>query len=1097
MMRYITIKNSLLVAVAVLFAACSDDFFKDINGSGELNGISLGISVVEQADLIYEYGQTRGGTAAMDSDFVRANALTVYPLEGGESENLYVHRMPLPFVGIHPRTAHGSNDTKAATRAPISEIAGNGIAFHDSLTIWGYTSGRTGGDVTLFDQILVQKINGFRTACEWPYATAGTMKFYAIAPAIESIEENINITNKTGEGKIDYIHAPQFTYTVPDAPEAQRDLVYGTSWENSSVEIPISRSEMNKNHIGEDNRTIGMKFEHILTAIRFAQGKMPTDVTIKQLKLSGIKNKGSYNGTAWSSLDGNQEYAIDTQYKTLDYDPDAPTPSENVYIDNNQVLFLMPQTLAAGATLTVVLRKDGEASDRTLTCDISISDNVWQPGYTVTYKITIGELKSDYYLVIQSGDTGSEVYSVPQHNTTGTDTEYSQASGSAEYGNSAVGSPSSFTVHSFRNYLDYSSGSTPTNIWHNVGWKVAGYSATKGGEYTDYNSGTAPSNYISALTIGGNSIRDGGTTYTTGGSQTVTYTMANQAPVYTINHQTILTANNNVTAGFNLSTTLPNGSGTDGDKMSGYSGAFRSSDIYNSANSYIVNAQGTYKFPLVYGNSYQAGSPIDLTGNTIFVDHNGKPIKHANILNQLNNVDNYPATTVWDNDLTSSETSTYTDATKKKIVTTTSYGVRSSEDITLGLIWQDVNGLFSSVNFAVSPSAGVIGFANFVVSSTPKPGNCVIALKGKKYTTVTTTYHKSDDTQVGDAVVTNDLGDDEILWTWHIWVTDEVYPNAGTVDANYPQYNSSTSSKIVTLYNSDGSTSANKILPVNLGWVPDDMTWNKYEPREVWVKLVQTGSSEVAYIKLCKEAKQDLITGTSTVYQWGRPTALPMVNYVDESNRYIYPSWTTEETVDAEFRCVQITAPHQFLQNPTKILRGNTSNTRWWETDAATTYWASTKTLYDPCPPGFQLTSGSIFKFMSMKESGANIEAADGALLNIWDDASGHENQGGWFYTKVHVTSISNADRYGTICYMPSSGLYSGTDVSKVMRAGAASDLYGEKSQGYTWTYEIESGSHAFSVRYNPRKKTGTGYFYSDNTENPCYALPIRPQKTP
>ena len=132
-MIYRVIKNVVIAAVAaIFFAACSDDAFWN-NGEGEdFDGIGLGISVVEQADLIYEYGKTRGGTAAMDSDFVRANALTVYPLEGGESENLYVHRMPLPFVGIHPRTAHGSNDTEAATRAPISEIAGNGIAFHDS-----------------------------------------------------------------------------------------------------------------------------------------------------------------------------------------------------------------------------------------------------------------------------------------------------------------------------------------------------------------------------------------------------------------------------------------------------------------------------------------------------------------------------------------------------------------------------------------------------------------------------------------------------------------------------------------------------------------------------------------------------------------------------------------------------------------------------------------------------------------------------------------------------------------------------------------------------------------------------------------------------
>lgn len=1067
-MIYRVIKNVVIAAVAaIFFAACSDDAFWN-NGEGEdFDGIGLDISVIEQADIMYEYGQTRGGADYVCDDSLQAYKQNAYPLEGS-GEDLYVHRMPLPFVGIHPHTV-GGGSAESSTRALLSEIASNGINFHDSLTIWGYTSADgTATTTTLLSGILVQKINGWRTACEWPYGESGTMKFYAIAPAVESVEENINITNKAS---INYSTSPTFTYTVPDAPAAQRDLVLGTS-----EAISISTKDKTAD-IGQDNKTVAMTFTHLLTAVRFAQGKMPTDVTIKSITLSNIKNSGTYISGSWGSQSGSATYTIDTDHDVTEYSP------SNVYIDGGNVLFLMPHTLAS-ASLTVTLRKDGEANDRMLTVDIS--GDVWTKGYTVTYKITIGRVLSDYYLVIDTGDTGFEK-STPDNNATTSTDKYTQASGSVEHSSSATGS---FTVHSFRNRLDYSSSSTPTNKWTNVTWKIAGFSDSKGGDYAYDNTSAG---YVSALTVSASSIKDGNTTYTAGGTQTVTYSMAEQSAAYAGNHQTML-ASNYAVSSFNLSTHLPNGTGSMGDVMTGYS----SGNIYNSANSYIVNAQGSYVFPLVYGNSYQNGSTVVLNPGNIFLDHAGHAIANANIIKQVNSYLTETETEV-NSEITTEESAA--GVTKKTKKTQDAYGTWHSEKVTASLIWQDCSGLVTSTSISMDPTNSTVGYIGFTICSTPQPGNAVIALKGQKerrtiervykYTNGTdasggyTEYEGTINGKTYPYTSYADEGSAEILWTWHIWCTDEVYPNRGDNDRYYPQYNRSTASKITTIYDTDGETSLGRILPVNLGWVPDKLEWNRYEPREVWVKLVQTDASseEVAYIKLRKEAVQDLITGTSTVYQWGRPTALPMVNYISGSTRDIYDAATpTPSEIKSSFTIVSVGSDYaaNVIKQPTKIVQANAKN--WWGGSDNILYWNTTKTLYDPCPPGFQMPAKSLFEFLVYTTPVS--DNTDYTTLNMWSGSYG-SNKGGYFYTTKRTSAVTSANRYDPIVYIPATGYYSGNNSAGTAMTGQQKD----RSVGYFWTTDHATYEEGSSIYFG----TSDGKFKFVTEEN-VDLRPIRPK---
>jgi len=1091
-----------LLAATVL-VACTDkiDLGLDSGQAEDADGIRFSLGVVEQADLLYQLGQqTRAAGMAPDSSIVEANTFVSHPLVGG-SADLQVHRMPLPLVGIHPRTVWATASAGDATRAAMTDaVSDGGLYFHDSLTVWGCVYNPTEPIKTtdeeydkdhpeehyhrfLFKSTLEKKIRGWRTSVHWPYdeGRGKWMKFYAIAPALESLEDLTIASQPAYDSSSDQFTPPTFTYKVPDVA-MQRDLLFGSSEAVDVVAGPPTPDDETlypgagtekQEHLGLDDKIVGLQFRHILTAVRFAQGKMPKDYVIKRIELTNIQNEGTYNPAtpAWSGQTGSVTYTMNP-FKTIT----AWNEGENVYV-NDSVLFLLPQTLTASQKLRVTLaHKNDLTSEHIVSADLT--GDTWQPGYTVTYKITIGELKSDYYLVVQKNDaeySTSGGKSIPVDNSTENETQYTQGSVSYDQ-NTVAGSSGSFTVHSFCNYKDYSSTSVGQNKHTGVNWEVLGFADTNDDDYETATYTLDNAHAIAWLTSF--TGWDGSGSATEQSVTDLSYTMAAQAAVHEGNHQTILAGNTPVGSAtgtdvdgsyFNLSTNLPNGGSSNGDKMTGYTGKDQTNASYNSANSYIVNAPGSYKFPLVYGNSRQGGSTVITNPDGIFKDHIGNAIAHANILEQVNSVS--PDKTDVSTELTSSETSA---GIKKKIKETRyTYGLHTASDITCGLVWQDVTDLFSGVNFHVSPTRATIGFISFTVGNTPQPGNCLIALYGKK--SLETVYRAYDDDDCtsehsGDGYPTTaTYGDtagaeNEILWVWHIWCTDEIYPNANpsTEDVYYPQY--AAGSKVVTLTHHDATS---RILPVNLGWVPEVMAWKKYEPREIWAKIAQVApnadptQNEVIYLKLRQEARQDLVTGTSMVYQWGRPTPLdPKILLPGK------PDALTSQTA---------AAVADFLKYPDKKLAYGGDAANWWNTTAGDyAFWGSgTKTLYDPCPVGYQLPSAALFKAFSMTP---DTDPTSGFDLNMWD-GNGISASGGYFYATAH-TALTDADRYGPMVYMPVTGCWVGTSRQ-------------HDDTGYFWTYG-RSGKKGIAVQIRPQKYS-PGFIKFSATNNYGDALPVRP----
>ncbi|MBR5810660.1 MAG: hypothetical protein IKY36_04700 [Bacteroidales bacterium] len=265
-------------------------------------------------------------------------------------------------------------------------------------------------------------------------------------------------------------------------------------------------------------------------------------------------------------------------------------------------------------------------------------------------------------------------------------------------------------------------------------------------------------------------------------------------------------------------------------------------------------------------------------------------------------------------------------------------------------------------------------------------------VSGAKYENGKIYFKTADSYREGNAVVAAKDASGTILWSWHIWLTDEpegqvYYNNAGTMmDRNL------------------GATSA---TPGDVGALGLLYQWGRKDPF--------LGSSSIS----------EEIDAKSTL-TW--PSAV-------SSN-------STNGTIDYA------------VEHPTTFITGNGSNYDWYYTGSSSTdntRWQSSKTIYDPCPAGWRVPDGgsdgvwstalgssSYFKDDTLYDSsnaGINFSGNFGDASTIWYPASGHRYYVGgallgvgsygnyWSVTPSNYDAYSlHFDYYGSV--YPSSSSY-------------------------------------------------------------------------
>ena len=332
-----------------------------------------------------------------------------------------------------------------------------------------------------------------------------------------------------------------------------------------------------------------------------------------------------------------------------------------------------------------------------------------------------------------------------------------------------------------------------------------------------------------------------------------------------------------------------------------------------TANSYVVSHPGWYAFPLVYGNG---------------VDWNNAP-NDGDYSNAYNpggegaDIDSFLSRFI--NSEGKGIRSPYIETDLKNTVTI-------DNNWTANVSWSDKDGLISTTSVSVVPR-GSLGLTScdcgYVVFNVP----------------VTVTQ--------GNAVITVSVGS-KIVWSWHIWFTDN---DLTTVE-----------------YGTDDRVQRINMMPVNLGWVDNDTETQKfhYLGKSIRMRLVQHQSEICKEFTIVRKDENGLTTasdgyspyydGYSPYYQFGRKDP-----FLD--GKYVKTGYSELCTLD-----YTIQHPNEFIYN----------ESGWWyyfaitegvSTSAAHFYnlWnsklrsvplkqnAPSKTIFDPCPPGFQVPQGNAF----------------------------------------------------------------------------------------------------------------------------------------
>ena len=233
------------------------------------------------------------------------------------------------------------------------------------------------------------------------------------------------------------------------------------------------------------------------------------------------------------------------------------------------------------------------------------------------------------------------------------------------------------------------------------------------------------------------------------------------------------------------------------------------------------------------------------------------------------------------------------------------------------VVWADENGLVT--NLSVTGS-GTNGFVNFEVpASAIKSGNAVIAV-----------------TKGGT-----------VVWSWHLWFT--------TQDALH------------TIACTNASSKVNKFTTENLGWKYTSCQGTSYSvPHKVRIKVEQevtnNGTRQYGEITITQN-DYSVGQGYGTLYQWGRKDALPGTDAIAQG------SYSFDNTPGGHSIGDAIQHPENMLNCRQQWTSGNHWNWSYynihnlWSINA-TTPGAITpvdKTIYDPCPVGFEMPAGDAF----------------------------------------------------------------------------------------------------------------------------------------
>ena len=413
------------------------------------------------------------------------------------------------------------------------------------------------------------------TQYEWPSPTQ-VITFYGIIPTTTTFSSR----DKT------------VTFTQTTTASSQTDLLIAAS-------DPLNQAKDANTKDADGNevaKAIPIKFRHALTAVKFKANSNLPGMTLNSVQLTGFYASGIYT-LPIGDTNGSWITTGSTTTFTASPNVTAITGSTTSLLNDGANTFLMiPQSMAK--TKKLVLNVTAGGSTRTLTANFN-GLPAWMPGTLVTY--TLGK-KADtgWYLYTNRYLPNGEQYVYLGESTT-TDT---------------------YQVTSYS--LTTTSASSVTKTAQP--WKLVAYS-TNGSSWTNWTSGTFNNSNGNAITVTASS----GNGSSTGGTESFSYQRVLPPLTY---------SGDRITIGNSIKgTSFSNTTAATAVDLSTYDVLNKATISKTTANCYIVNGVGYFKFPTVYGNGYKDGSinyqafktTNASSGTNMFKNHAGNWISSPDI----------------------------------------------------------------------------------------------------------------------------------------------------------------------------------------------------------------------------------------------------------------------------------------------------------------------------------------------------------------------------------------------------------------------------------------------------------------------------------
>ena len=255
-------------------------------------------------------------------------------------------------------------------------------------------------------------------------------------------------------------------------------------------------------------------------------------------------------------------------------------------------------------------------------------------------------------------------------------------------------------------------------------------------------------------------------------------------------------------------------------------------------------------------------------------------------------------------------------------------------------------------------------------------------LSGARYENGLIYFKSADAYREGNAVIAAKDADGTILWSWHIWLTDQ------------PQGQ---------IYNNNAGT----MMDRNLG-------------------ATSVTPGDVGALGL--------------LYQWGRKDPFLGSSSISGGIAGSTITWPSAVSSDSSTGTVDYVTSH-----PTTFITRNDSNYDWYYTGSSSTddtRWQSDKTIYDPCPAGWRVPDGGSsgvwntagFADTSFDSSNEGINFSISSPSSTWYPASGSRGgSGGALYdvgSRGNYWSVTPSSSYAYYLYFRSSGEVYPTDSS-------------------------------------------------------------------